>query len=435
MKRVLVITYYWPPSGGAGVQRWLKFTKYLYEYGWQPVVYTPENPEAPVDDPSLLKDIRSETEVIGRRIWEPYNLYRRFLGMKSEDRINAGFLSENEKPEKKEGLSVWIRGNLFIPDARRFWIKPSVRFLRKILRENPVDAIISTGPPHSMHLIARRLKNYFKIPWIADFRDPWTEIDFYDQLKLTRWSDKKHKKLEKEVLHGADRVVVIGKTMAERFRITQGISPVIIPNGFDEPDFQNEKKNTGKRFSIVHVGALNRDRNHPAFWEAIADLVREKPEFTHNFVIKLVGKLDVSVHRSIAKHGLQNQVEIDAHLPHDQVIPLLQSASALYLPINNTPNAKSIQTGKIFEYLAAGRPILGTGPTDGDAADILKECNAGEMVDFSNKTRLKEVLTIWAGLNMEGKLFTESSGIEKFSRRNLTAIIAEQLEEITGTVE
>ncbi len=433
MKRVLVITYYWPPSGGAGVQRWLKFTKYLPEYGWQPLVYTPENPEAPVDDPSLLEDIHPETHVIKRRIWEPYDLYKRFLGMKSEDRINAGFLSENEKSEKKEGISVWIRGNLFIPDARRFWIKPSVRFLSKILRENPVDAIISTGPPHSMHLIAWKLTKYFKIPWIADFRDPWTEIDFYDQLRLTRRSDQKHRTLESGVLNEADRVVVIGKTMAERFRTTQGITPVVIPNGYDESDFQKQQVNSGEKFTIVHVGAMNRDRNHPAFWEAIAELIREKPELTQNFVIKLVGKLDISVHQSIAKHGLQDRVEIKAYLPHNQVIPLLQSASTLYLPINNTPNAKSIQTGKLFEYLAAGRPILGIGPTDGDAADILKECHAGEMVGFSDKAKLKEVLTDWAELNRKGLLSIESSGMEKYSRRNLTSIIAAQLDEITGS--
>ena len=430
MKRVLVITYYWPPSGGAGVQRWLKFTKYLPEFGWQPVIYTPENPEAPVDDPSLKGDIHPETEVIKRPIWEPYNFYKRFIGKNRGDRINAGFLSEHEKSKKKEGISVWIRGNFFIPDARRFWIKPSIRFLHKYLLENPVDAIISTGPPHSMHLIALGLKHRLDLTWIADFRDPWTEIDFYNQLRLTRRSDRKHKIQESSVLNGADKVVVIGKTMAERFSIAQKITPVVIPNGYDEADFTKKTEDSGKEFSIVHIGAMNRDRNHPAFWEAISELIKEQPELTSDLMIILVGKLDVSVLRIISQHDLQDRVKIEAYLPHDQISPLLQSASALYLPINNTPNAKMIQTGKLFEYLAAGRPILGMGPDDGVAAHIIEECQAGEMIGFTDKVKLKTILKDWAELNQKGELFIEPSGIEKYSRKNLTVKLVELLDQL-----
>ncbi|HER09404.1 MAG TPA: glycosyl transferase family 1, partial [Bacteroides sp.] len=264
MKKVLIITYYWPPSGGAGVQRWLKLTRYLPDFGWQPVVYAPENPEAPVDDLSLLEDVHPEVKVVKRRIWEPYRYYRRFLGMSPSDRINAGFLNEKEKPGKKEGISVWIRGNLFIPDARKFWIRPSARFLTRYLRQHPVDAIISSGPPHSMHLIAQKLRKKFDLPWIADFRDPWTEIDFYDQLRLTRRADRKHRSLEQAVLKGADRVLVIGKSMAKRFRELAGIDPVVLPNGYDEADFAATfAPQPGNKFTILHVGAMNRDRNHP----------------------------------------------------------------------------------------------------------------------------------------------------------------------------
>ncbi len=392
-----------------------------------------------MDDPSLLDDIHAETEVIKRSIWEPYNFYKRFVGIKSGDRINAGFLSESEKPEKKEGISVWIRGNLFIPDARRFWIKPSVRFLRKYLRKNPVDAIISTGPPHSMHLIAYGLKHRFNLPWIADFRDPWTEIDYYDQLRLTQRSDRQHKNHEKAVLNGADRVVVIGKTMAERIRMAHDISPVVIPNGFDEADFTKKKEdsvteNSHSGFSIVHIGAMNRDRCHPAFWEAISVLIKEQPQLTSNLIIKLVGKLDLSVHKIISQHGLQDRVELEAYLPHDQIVPLLQSASVLYLPINNTPNAKTIQTGKLFEYLAAGRPILGTGPEEGDAARILKECHAGEMVGFTDMLRHKAILKEWAELNQKGKLTVETTGTEKYSRKILTSNLVGLLDHLNHTL-
>ena len=191
MNRVLIISYYWPPSGGAGVQRWLKFSKYLRDFGWEPVIYTPENPESPDVDKSLLKDIPPGIEVIKKQIWEPYDAYKRFIGQKKDEKIQAGFLSEKKRNPLFENISVWIRGNFFIPDARRFWIKPSIRFLIKYLAAHPVNAIVSTGPPHSMHLIALGLKKKLNIPWLADFRDPWTTIDFYHQLHLTRQADKK----------------------------------------------------------------------------------------------------------------------------------------------------------------------------------------------------------------------------------------------------
>ncbi|MFH0756471.1 MAG: glycosyltransferase family 4 protein [Bacteroidota bacterium] len=436
MKKVLVITYYWPPSGGAGVQRWLKFTKYLPEFGWQPIVYTPENPEAPVDDPSLVKDIHPDIEVIRKPIREPYALYKKFVGMNSGQRINAGFLKERAQPRKKEGISVWIRGNLFIPDARKFWIRPSVRFLIRYLKEHPVDAVVSSGPPHSMHLIALGLKRKLGIPWIADFRDPWTEIDFYDQLRLTKRSDRRHKTLERDVVTGADQVVVVGKTMADRFRQVHGVIPFVVPNGYDHTDFDpvaagKGDPGPGGEFRIVHVGAMNKDRNHESFWKVISELVSEYPEPMAGLKIMLVGKLDVSVRESIAKHGLEGRVEMVDYLPHQKIIPLLCSASALYLPVNNTPNSKSIQTGKLFEYLAAARPIVGIGPVDGDAAHILKTCHSGEMIGFEDQGALKSLLLQWIQWQKEGKLTITPREIDRYTRKHLASTLADQLAKLT----
>ena len=236
MKKVLIITYYWPPSGGAGVQRWLKFVKYLREFGWEPVVYTPENPEAPAIDMSLEKDIPENLTVIKTKIWEPYSVYKKLVGIKPEEKIKAGFLSENKKPSLIENISVKIRGNFFIPDARKFWIKPSIKFLTKYLKDNPVDAIVSTGPPHSMHMIALGLKKKLNIPWLADFRDPWTNIDFYEELNLSASADKKHHQMEKSVLENADTVSVISRTMAVDFKRLYNRHYEVITNGFDEDD-------------------------------------------------------------------------------------------------------------------------------------------------------------------------------------------------------
>ena len=461
MKKVLIITYYWPPSGGAGVQRWLKFTRYLPGFGWQPVVYAPENPEAPVDDHSLVKDVHQQVKVLKRRIWEPYGFYRRFLGMSPADRINAGFLSEKEKPRKKEGISVWIRGNLFIPDARRFWIRPSVRFLKQHLRKNPVDAIISSGPPHSMHLIAMKLRKQVDVPWIADFRDPWTDIDFYHQLRLTRRADRRHRSLEQAVLKGADRVVVIGETMAGRFGELAGIDPEVVPNGYDEADFTMAQDKTpapgedgshtraegpsgtspepshksgagpaaGDRFTILHVGAMNKDRNHPAFWNVLASLVSRHPEFARAVELRLIGKLDYSVTESIRAAGLEEITRLETYLPHDRIAGTLRSAALLYLPVNRTPNARMIQTGKIFEYMASGRPVVGTGPVDGDAAAILADAGAGKMLDFDDEQGLKEAILGYFTQFRAGSLPVTKPPVQ-YSRKNLAGRLAQILDDL-----
>ncbi|MBK9488199.1 MAG: hypothetical protein IPO07_04910 [Haliscomenobacter sp.] len=205
MKKFLLITYYWPPAGGGGVMRWVKMTKYIRQYGWEPVVYTPENGETAAFDESLAKEVAPALQVVKTPIWEPYQLYKQFLGRKKEEKIYSGFINEGKKESLAQKVSVFIRGNFFIPDARMFWIKPSIKYLTKYLKEHPVDAIVSTGPPHSMHLIAEGVHKATGIPWVADFRDPWTNIDFYKDLRLTSWADARHKALEQRCcarLHG-----------------------------------------------------------------------------------------------------------------------------------------------------------------------------------------------------------------------------------------
>lgn len=450
MKTVLVITYYWPPSGGAGVQRWLKFVKYLPEYGWSPVVYTPMNPEVPADDPSLLRDILPGTTVLKRRICEPYRMYKRFLGMKPGDRINAGFLREKEKQGLKENLSVWVRGNLFIPDARKYWIRPSIRFLKKYLARHPVQAVITSGPPHSMHLVGLGLKKQTGIPWMADFRDPWTDIDFYDQLKLSRRADRKHRELEKAVLSKADAVVVIGPSMAEEFAKLMGKRPHVIPNGFDPDDFNRKTEHDNRpekekeadldpellqfkeRFSILHLGAINRDRNHDIFWKALSELIRENARFRSNLSVVLIGKLDVSVLKSIERYQLDQVVIKKAYIPHNRVASYMRIASLLYLPVNNTPNARSIQTGKLFEYLASEKPILGIGPEEGDAAQIIRECRAGQMIPFADAERLKQAIHEYFIQWDNQNLSISPVNIDHYSRRNLTGKMAELLNQLIG---
>jgi len=420
MKKVLIITYYWIPSGGAGVQRWVKFAKYLRQYGWEPIIYTPENPEYPSIDYSFEKDIPADITVLKTPIWEPYNVYRNLTGKKNQA-INAGFISENKKQGWKDKLSIWIRGNFLIPDPRRFWIKPSVRFLSDYLKENPVDAVITTGPPHSMHLIGMGLKkNFPSLPWVADFRDPWTNIDFYKDLNLTWLADKIHHKLEREVIQNADTVLVVSRGMEEEFALMKPKKLRVITNGYDESDAQVGPLTLDGRFSISHIGTLNAARNPRIVWKVLSEICAENVAFKNDLQIQLVGKVDFSVLEDIQSYGLQEQLLKIDYLSHSEAIAKQNSSQVLMLLINQSGNAKGILTGKFFEYLAAKRPILAVGPTDGDAAVVLNETGAGVIVDFADEPETKTAILNYYNQYKKGTLSVQSESVERFSRRSLT---------------
>ncbi|MFZ5939987.1 MAG: glycosyltransferase, partial [Bacteroidota bacterium] len=306
-----------------------------------------------------------------------------------------------------------------------FWIRPSVRFLNSYLRENHVDAVITTGPPHSMHLIGLGLKKRRNIFWVADFRDPWTGIDFYHRLKLSKWADQKHHRLENMVLRHADQVVAVGQLMAEELRFLGARSCVTIPNGYDPEDFSEVQKiEPEKRFSILHLGAINKDRNHEVFYRVLSQLIEDSPDFRKGLHLKFIGKNDHAVQEAIEKWGLSDNTEFVSYIPHSDIQEALSCSQILYLPLNNTPNAKSILTGKIFEYLASGKPILGIGPEDGEAARIIQETGSGHMVGFDNDLALREIITGWFDQYRQGILKSDQHGVEKYSRRALTSELA-----------
>ncbi|HEX5003432.1 MAG TPA: glycosyltransferase [Bacteroidia bacterium] len=429
-KKVLIITYYWPPGGGAGVQRWLKFTKYLPAFGWSPVIYTPLNGEMPVNDPSLEADVPAGIEIIRRPIWEPYSLYKKFIGAGSEDKINTGFLSEKEKPGIAEKISVWLRGNLFIPDARCFWIKPSVKYLLSYLQKHPVDAIVSTGPPHSMHLIALQIARKTGIPWLADFRDPWTNIDYYKDLMLTGSSDRKHHRLEKSVVTGANSVVVIGKTMQQEFEKISGRKVEVITNGYDTDDIPDLNTPRPAKFTLSHIGTLVKTRNPEALWNALAALVKQNPEFAAALEVNLTGKVDISVRNAVKAAGLESYTVYTEYVHHNRIAAAQQRAVILLLVLNNTPNARGILTGKLFEYIAARRQILCIGPTDGDAAGLLNETGSGHCFNFTDEKGISAYLNECFFNWKAGKSTSPSGAIEQYSRKELTGKLAAVLESI-----
>jgi hypothetical protein len=424
MKRVLILTYYWPPAGGAGVQRWLKFSKYLRQYGWDPVIYTSEDGEYPALDPTLNKDVPQGITVLKTKPWEPYGFYKKLIGGKKGEKVAAGFISEDKKPGLVQRLAIWIRGNLFIPDARKFWIRPSVNYLAGWLKNNRVDAIISTGPPHTMHCIALRLKKKFKLPWIADFRDPWTKIDFYDQLMLSQQADAKHKRMERAVIKNCDKLVTVSPSWANDFLELGAREVEVITNGFDEADFDIEKPEVIREFAFHHIGALNQDRNPHNFWLALKEALMEEPEIAQFLKVRLIGKTDFSALESARKAGLEKYLEKVPYMPHGEIITFLMRSPILLLPLNDTPNTLGIIPGKLFEYLAAGRPIFCIGHPKGDSARIIQDCEAGMVFGFHEKDKMKEgTLALFrefrsGNFQVKGKEimnYSRQKGAEKFA--------------------
>ncbi len=424
-KKVLIITYYWPPAGGSGVQRWLKFSKYLRGFEIEPVIYTIDNPSYPILDKSSESEIPKDLEILKQAIFEPNSMLS-FFG-RNNKKESAGFLNPN--PTFLGKIVQYIRANYFIPDARKFWIQPSVNFLSNYLENNHIDAIITTGPPHSMHLIGLELKKKLGIKWISDFRDPWTEIDYFQQLPLTKKATKKHQDLEQEVLIKSDMVVVVGETMKEKFlQHTKRIE--VLTNGFDTIEDLSTQK-LDEKFSITHVGLMNSDRNPTILWEVLNEISNTNLNFKNDLRIKLIGKLDDAVIQDLKVFD-HNTIETIPYLDHKDVGKYQASSQILLLSINEVPSAKGIITGKIFEYLQAKRPILSIGPEDGDAAMILKNTNAGTIVGFKNKTALKATILNLYKDYKEGVLFVKSIDIEQYHRKNITSQLAEVIKKVVS---
>jgi len=424
-KKVLIITYYWPPAGGSGVQRWLKFSKYLRDFDIEPVIYTIDNPSYPILDKSSESEIPKDLEILKQAIFEPNSMLSFFGGNNKKE--SAGFLNPN--PTFFGSIIQYIRANYFIPDARKFWIQPSVNFLSNYLENNHIDAIITTGPPHSMHLIGLELKNKLGIKWISDFRDPWTEIDYFQQLPLTKKATKKHQDLEQEVLRKSDMVVVVGETMKEKFlKHTKRIK--VLTNGFDTIKTSLTQE-LDQKFSITHVGLMNSDRNPTILWEVLNEISNTNPDFKNDLRIKLIGEIDDAVIQDL-KVFVHEIIERIPYLDHKDVSKYQASSQVLLLSINEVPSAKGIITGKIFEYLQAKRPILAIGPEDGDAAMILKNANAGTIVGFKNKTALKATILNLYKDYKEGVLFVKSVNIEQYHRKNITSQLAEVIKKVVS---
>ena len=430
MKRVLVITYYWPPTGGSGVQRWVKFSKYLPQHGWQPVIYTPDNPEQLAVDHSLESEIPEEVEVIRTHITEPYELYKKFLRKSghAKEAVEVNPVNAQNKSFVQK-LAMWVRGNFFRPDPRCLWIGPSVKFLKEYLKEHPVDLIVSTGPPQSMHLIGRRLAHETGLPWIADFRDPWTKIFYFKHLSMMKCTVKWHKKMEKKVLDEASVVVAVSPLVQQDFQAMTQTSVELITNGYDECDFPSGKceeavGGADRPFAVTHTGLFAADGDPSVLWEALAEKCAKDPEFRNALEIRLVGKTDDQIKASISSAGLGDSMIDMGYQPHAVAIELQRNASLLILPLRKEPEYKAVLPGKLFEYLASWRPVLGIGQPDGAMSMILNQTKTGVVLNWNDKESISKYIDLCWTKHKEGRLTVDDADISQFTRRNLTLRMA-----------
>ena len=428
-KKVLIITYYWPPSGGGGVQRWLKMSKYLPAYGWKPIIFTPENPDFEIKDETLLKDVSADADIIKLPIWEPFGLYRKMMGKKAVQK--QGVVDSNDTSFIGK-ITRWIRGNWFIPDPRIFWVRPAVSYLTKYLSKNAIDVIITTGPPHSMHLIGMELKKRFSIKWIADFRDPWSDWDVLPQLNLNEKSWSYHKKLEKQVMHNADMVLTVTNNLANRLAKTGGISKVeVVTNGFDAQDFSMISSTKPDKFRIAHVGLLNRGRNPELLWQILDELCSENKTFKDHLEVVLVGTIEQAVRDNIAEFDqLKTSVLEPKYMVHDEVLELYQSSEVLLLLVNKTSNSSWILPGKLFEYFSAKRPILAFGQLDSEANEVLLECGYEQFLTYDDKQGIKQRLNSLFANYLGKSTNANSDKINKYERNELTGKLVNLLNEL-----
>lgn len=432
MKKVLVISYYWPPSGGIGVLRSLKFVKYLRQFGWEPVVVIPDGADYPYYDEANAVDIPEGLEIIKIPIIEPFKLFK-WLTSRKDTPLN-NIVHVRDKKSIFDNLGIWIRGNFFIPDARCLWIRPSVKYLEHYLRTNKIDAVFSDGPPHTNTVIATQIARKFKIPFLADFQDPWTQVDYYKLFKIGYFADKKHRKLEQDTFHAADKITIASPSWKIDLEKIGARNVDVVYYGYDEDDFVNIEKSTDKKFTICHSGLLGFDRNPVNLFKAVSELMYEIDGFKNDIEIKLIGQVDVEVKKGMEEYKIEEIVKLFGVVPRKISLEEICKSWILLLPLNQAENAKGRIPGKLFEYIRAKRPILSIGPDNSDVCKIINDYNIGFNINWDEVESLKTYLLKQYALfksNMFNSL-TPEKNISYFSNQNQTKILATYLDQITS---
>ncbi|GAB4146393.1 MAG: glycosyltransferase family 4 protein [Bacteroidia bacterium] len=417
MKKVLIVTYYWPPSGGAGVQRWVKLSRYFLKQGVQPYVVTvdPEKASYALRDPSLADDILPELKVYHTSTLEPYGIYKTLT--RKKEIPYGGFANEGAEVKFTQKMMRFIRGNLFLPDARVGWNRYAFLKCCEIIEKEKIDAVITTSPPHSTQLVGLKLKKKYNLTWMADLRDPWTGIYYYDKLMLTAMSRKRDAAMERSVLENADAVVVVSKSIRDEFLQKAPRLKMehihIVPNGFDTADLQKtQPMKTDSSFMISYTGTLTSDYRIDALLEALGKSNEE-------FRFCVTGALPESIKNKIATSIAEKSV-FRAHVKHHDAVAQMKAADMLLLVIPDTDGKKGILTGKLFEYIAVRKPILCIGPVDGDAAEIIRATQSGETFDYADVQGISRFIENYFELKKKNgnTALPDNTEVQRYSRES-----------------
>jgi glycosyltransferase involved in cell wall biosynthesis len=426
-KTVLIVTYYFPPSGGAGVQRALKFAKYLPSFGWDPIVLTVrEDADFPARDESLLAEVPPGVEVVRTGLFEPYALYRKWTGRAGNAAIDIETNTGSKRPGGRERLAEFVRSTFFIPDARRFWKGPALAAAERTLKRRRVDALFSTAPPYTCHLIAEALHRRHRIPWVADFRDSWVGwLSAPDRWWLP---DRVDRALERGVLRNADRLLAVSEGVRSDLRSRNPDVPQdkwrILTNGFDGADFEGlDADPPAGRFILTHAGSLYGKRDPSALLAAARGLAVRRPDLADRLLIRFIGRVDPSTLESFRTLG--KSFEHVPYVPHGASLRALLESSALLLVIDTAAAAGTIVTGKVYEYLGARRPILALAPL-GDAAALILGLGAGAVVAPDDAACVEKILEEWmTAWSAGGPLPRAAAGtVGRFERKSLTGELA-----------
>jgi glycosyltransferase involved in cell wall biosynthesis len=429
VKKVLIIAYGWPPAGGIGVLRCLKFAKYLRDFGWEPVVLTAENPSYQFLDYDNVKEVPEGIEIHKVPIFEPINAFKKVTGRKKALPLQNIATNSTKKRSIIDKFGMWVRGNFFIPDARSKWIKPCVKYLDKYLENNHIDAVLTDGPPHTNTVIGMRVAQKHNIPWLADFQDPWTQVDYYTQLYIGKRADKIHRKLEQEAFKAAKKITIASPSWKKDLESIGAKNVDVIYYGYDETDFADYSGKETDDFVIFHGGLLGEDRNPDCLISVLSELIDKHPEIRSKVKIKLAGEVDLSVTTTLKKHNLLEQTELMGMIPRKQVLKEYETASLLLLPINKADNAVGRIPGKLFEMLRSNKPIVVLGPENGDVKSIVESESMGKSFDYDNREAIHQFLES-AILSNKFENFNPTRSMEQFSNRVLTSKIAQYLDEI-----
>jgi len=420
---VLIISYYWPPSGGPGVQRWLKFVKYLPEFNIEPILFIPKNANYPLLDKSLSDDVNKDLKVIQFPITEISGFLPKFKFLNS---VRSGNISKPHNQSLLQKIIFFIRGNLFIPDMKIFWKSSSVNFLSDYLPKNNIDTIITTGPPHSVHLIGLELKRKLNINWISDFRDPWVKLNYLNRFHLLPFSRKSHISLRNKVLINSNAVIVTSERLKDLFsNITSNIYK--ITNGFD---YIIKENNLDNKFSISHIGSLYPERNPKFLWDSLEELF--EGSFKKDLQINFIGNTSEKIKKELSKRKFHNHVRFYDYVDYNRALELMCSSQALLMIEVNDEESSYAIPGKLFDYLNSKRPIISIGPNISEVSEILNNTNSGRFFNYHDKRNLKLYINqLYKSYKNGTNIISDKSKIDMFKRINLT----KKLSEVIVTVD